>query len=279
MISAFNLTKLENLLKDFYTLTQIRITVFDENFQELIAYPANIPSFCQLIRTDEQALKNCRACDNAACKTASGQRTSYTYKCHAGLTESIMPLYLGNILVGYLLFGHVFPYQTHEEGWKEIKKHCNGYQIDLDALKKACYDRPIISENYITSASHILEAVASYVCMEHMAVLKHKTLAVQIDEYITNHFSEEIDVPSICKHFQIGKTYLYRIAKQCYNTGVAEHIRNLRIEKAKQLLSSQPKMQIGEIAVECGFSDYNYFITVFKRVTGMSPKAYRISFY
>ena len=190
-----------------------------------------------------------------------------------------MPLYLGNILVGYLLFGHVFPYQTHEEGWKEIQKHCNGYQIDLDALKKACYDRPIISENYIMSASHILEAVASYVCMEHMAVLKHKTLAVQIDEYIANHFSEEIDVPSICKHFQIGKTYLYRIAKQCYNTGVAEHIRNLRIEKAKQLLSSQPKMQIGEIAVECGFSDYNYFITVFKKVTGMSPKAYRISSY
>ena len=275
MISAFNLTKLEDLLKDFYTLTQIRITVFDENFQELIAYPANIPSFCQLIRTDKQALSNCRSCDNTACKTASTQRTSYTYRCHAGLTESIMPLYLANILVGYLFFGHVFPYDTHEEGWLEIQKHCANYQIDMNELKKACYDRPIISDEHIAAATHILEAVASYVCMEHMAVLKHKTLAVQIDEYITEHFTEDINVPTICKQFQVGKTYLYRIAKQCYNAGIAEHIRHLRIEKAKDLLSSQPNMQISEIALECGFSDYNYFITVFKRITGKSPKVYR----
>ena len=46
MISTFDITKLNALLKDFYNLTQIRITIFDENFHELAAYPENIAPFC-----------------------------------------------------------------------------------------------------------------------------------------------------------------------------------------------------------------------------------------
>ncbi len=275
MISAFNLTKLNALLKDFYTLTQIRITVFDENFQELAAYPPELSSFCRTIRTDKSAHAKCLGCDKAACQIASNQRSTYTYQCHAGLTESITPLYLGNIPIGYLFFGQIFPYESQQEGWENIKVLCADYKIDFEELKKNCYEKPLISKDYIDAASHILEAVASYVCLEHMAVLKHKTIAVQIDEYIAEHFSENIDVPSICAHFQIGKTHLYEIAKQCYNTGIAEHIRNLRIEKAKTMLRDYPKMAISKIAAECGFSDYNYFITVFKRIVGMPPKAYR----
>ena len=39
MISTFNLTKLNHLLKDFYTITRIRITVFDDALRELAAIP------------------------------------------------------------------------------------------------------------------------------------------------------------------------------------------------------------------------------------------------
>ena len=46
-----------------------------------------------------------------------------------------------------------------------------------------------------------------------------------------------MDVNHLCKKFQIGKTLLYEIAKQNYGIGIAEHIRNLRIEKAKELLT------------------------------------------
>ena len=94
MISTFNLQKLNSLLQDFYTLTHIRITVFDETFRELTAYPEQIAPFCRIIRTDARAAANCRECDRNACKTAVGRRSAYTYRCHAGLTESIMPLYL-----------------------------------------------------------------------------------------------------------------------------------------------------------------------------------------
>ena len=56
--------------------------------------------------------------------------------------------------------------------------------------------------------------------------------------------------------------------------GIAAHIRNLRIEKARKLLTEQSGLSLAEVASECGFDDYNYFITVFKRIAGMPPKAY-----
>lgn len=275
MISTFNMSKLNSLLRDFYTLTQIRITIFDETFKELAAYPEHIAPFCQIIRTDAEAEAACRRCDAYACKTASTRHTPYVYRCHAGLSEAISPIYMGNIVIGYLLFGHIMAYPSHEEGWERIWPLCQKYRLDKNKLYEACLERPLITEEYILSASHILQAVASYLCMERMVTLRQKDLPVQIDEYIMQHYTEDIDVKSICEHFNIGKTTLYELASQNYGKGIAEHIRTLRIEKAKTLLIDYPDMTISEIASACGFLDYNYFITIFKRIVGMPPKKYR----
>lgn len=274
MISSFDLTKLNSLLKDFYNLTQIRITVFDENFHELAACPANISPFCKIIRTDPAGYDECKNCDMRACKIAGRRHSLYTYRCHAGLTESITPIYLGNILIGYLFFGQVFSYPDYESGWEQIQSLCRNYQLDQNALKSACFNQPIITRDYITSASHILDAVASFLCMERMVSLRQQALPVQIDEYISAHYTENIDALSLCRTFGIGKTHLYEIANQNYGIGIAEHIRSLRIEKAKRLLV-ESTLPLAEIAEQCGFKDYNYFITVFKRVTGMSPMKYK----
>ncbi len=144
----------------------------------------------------------------------------------------------------------------------------------MHELKAACKKQPVIPENYISSASHIMQAVASYLCMERLVTLRRQELPVQLDEYIQAHFTENIDAPQLARQFGIGKTQLYEIAKQNYGVGIAAHIRNLRIEKARQLLSEQPGLSLAEIASACGYDDYNYFITVFKRTVGVPPKAY-----
>ena len=119
----------------------------------------------------------------------------------------------------------------------------------MDALKAACRELPLISKDFITSASHIMQAVASYLCLERMVILRQKDLPVQIDEYLSAHFTDEIDTSFLREYFGIGKTTLYEISKQNYGVGIAEHIRFLRIEKAKTLLTEYPQMRISEIAL------------------------------
>ena len=68
MVSSFNLEKLTSLLQDFYTVTRIRITVFDEGFQEIAAWPRERAPICQLIRRNPQACSRCVSCDKLACQ-------------------------------------------------------------------------------------------------------------------------------------------------------------------------------------------------------------------
>ena len=278
MISNFNLEKLTTLLQDFYTITHIRITVFNEIFEEITSYPKERASFCQLIRTDTKARQRCKKCDEEACQMASSMHTTYVYECHAGLKEAIMPIYLSNIVIGYLFFGHVFAYDSYEAGWKVIEEKCKNYAPNIYSLKQACLKQPLISEDFILAASNLMHAIASYLCLERMVTLKAEDLPVKIDQFICAHYTENIRVATICKKFGIGKTKLYEIAKESYGIGISELIRKMRIKKATSLIEEDPMLSVSEVAALCGYSDYNYFITVFKKIAGVPPKKYaRIS--
>lgn len=275
MISIFDLEKLRGLLKDFYAISQIRITVFDENLTELVSYPEKVAPYCAVIRGTSKGFDACMDCDREACKTAEKKHSTHIYRCHAGLTEAVTPLYVGDVLVGFLLFGHVFSYPSHEEGWAVIEKRCEAYHVNDRMLKEAVFSADLIQEAYIRSAAQILHAVASYLILERMATLKEDLLAVRLDAYLTAHYTEKLNAVMVSEHLGIGKTQLYELSQQLYGCGIAEHIRDLRIEKAKTLLLEHKELSLTEIAARCGYSDYNYFITVFSRETGCAPGAYR----
>ena len=275
MIFIFDLEKLRGLLKDFYEISHIRITVFDENLTELVSYPEKVAPYCAVIRGTSKGFDACMDCDREACKTAEKKHSTHIYRCHAGLTEAVTPLYVGDVLVGYLLFGHVFSYPSHEEGWAVIQQRCEGDHVNERMLKEAIFGADVIHESYIRSAAHILHAVASYLILERMATLKEDLLAVRLDAYLTAHYTEKLNAMQISGYLGIGKTQLYEFSQQLYGCGIAEKIRSLRMEKAKALLSDRKELPLSEIAAQCGFHDYNYFITVFSREVGCSPGAYR----
>lgn len=274
MVPSFDLIRIRSLMKDFYQLTKIRITLFDNEFHEIASYPEDIADFCKTVRTDPLGSARCKDCDETACKAAAKQRTLHTYRCHAGLMESITPLYVGDIAVGYLVFGHIFSYDSYEQGWNVIEEKCKELHIDMELLKKQTYALPLVTEDYILSASHISAALAALIYLDRVVAVKEGDLAFKIDDYIRAHYTEDLTAVKIADFFGIGKTQLYSIAKEQYGKGIAEHIRNLRIEKAKQLLE-EGQLTLADISYECGFTDYNYFITVFKKVTGTSPMKYR----
>ena len=275
MISAFDLEQLQRLLKDFHHITNIRITVFDRELNELVSYPENCPPFCACIRSTAEGRMACAACDREACTTASRQSKTYIYRCHAGLTEAITPLWVGNVLAGYLLFDHVFAYDDPEEGWDIIRRCCQRYPVDMAQLKAALPHCPHVSLAYIQSAAHILHATASYLVMARVATLREDSIAARLDAYLSAHFNQSLTSQQLCRELGISRSRLYKLSGQLYGCGISEHIRSLRIDRAKHLLSGHPEMSIAEIAAECGYTDYNYFIAVFSKLMGISPNAYR----
>lgn len=275
MISVFDLEQLSGLLKDFYEISRIRITVFDENLTELVSYPARVAPYCTVIRSSMKGLDACLDCDRRACETAAKKHSTHIYRCHAGLTEAVTPLYVGDVLVGYLLFGHVFPYASHDEGLAVISQLTASLPINERMLREAVEEAVPLEDSYVRSAAHILHAVASYLILERMATLKEDMLAARLDAYLSAHFTEHLNAVQISEDMGIGKTQLYELSQKLYGKGTAARVRDLRMEKAKELLKDQKQLPLSEVAARCGYHDYNYFFTVFSREVGCTPGEWR----
>jgi AraC-like DNA-binding protein len=275
MISVFDLEKLRGILKDFYEISHIRITVFDENRNELASYPTAVAPYCAVIRGSIKGLDACLDCDRRACETAAKKHSTHVYRCHAGLTEAVTPLYVGDVLVGYLLFGHVFPYASHEEGLAVISRLTAKLPINERMLREAVEEAVPLEDSYVRSAAHILHAVASYLILERMATLKEDMLAVRLDAYLSAHFTEHLNAVQIAEALGVGKTQLYELSQKLYGKGTASRVRELRMDKAKELLKDQKQLPLSEVAALCGYHDYNYFFTVFSRETGCTPSEWR----
>ena len=274
MISVFHVEQLNAMLKSFYVVSHIRITVFDDNFTEITAYPLNVAGFCSCIREKPEGLAACRASDRNACRNVTRHTGPCIYECPMGLMEAIYPLEMNHIIIGYIMFGHLAPCEDPEEGWENVREKCRSYGAPMDRLKKEYQELRYFSKEYLEASAQIMEAVASYLCTKRIASLKYDTLATQIDSYITEHLSEEVSCETICEQFGISRTSLYQLSDEVYGAGIATHIRTARIEKAKHLLTDTG-LPIRGIAMECGVKDYNYFGKMFRKCTGYSPGEYR----
>jgi AraC-like DNA-binding protein len=86
-----------------------------------------------------------------------------------------------------------------------------------------------------------------------------------------------LNLKDISKELDINPAYLSReFSKYFENVSYGEYIRNLRIEKALDLLENSDHT-LTEIAYLTGFSDQSHFTRIFKKVRGENPSAYRKS--
>lgn len=97
-----------------------------------------------------------------------------------------------------------------------------------------------------------------------------KTLAYLHQYYPDNHTIAEIS-------FQLGysESYLYKRFKEEMGLTINQYKTKYRILKALKYMADQPHLKIYEIADAVGFSDYNYFNRVFKKIIGMNASDYK----
>lgn len=272
----FKTEELNELLRDFYTITKIRIVAFDDDFKKLAAYPTTHSTYCEVLRRDGRAKEKCRECDLNGYKTSKKLGDMYVYQCFAGLMEVVVPLWDGDIIMGYLHMGQVIVEDGKErqEKWEQVLPAVRGYNIDFKELKECFWRKRRFTEQKLLAAAKIMEACASHLYLKKAVSLKEEDLSKQIEAYVEHNLWDEITVEDICREFGIRRTRLYEISMHSFGDGITQYIRKNRIRRAEELLGQSDK-KVAEIAELVGFSDYNYFTKVFKKETGFTPRDYR----
>lgn len=92
--------------------------------------------------------------------------------------------------------------------------------------------------------------------------------------YIEHHCDSALLLPQLAQIAGYSERQLLRLFHETFATTPRKYIIDLRIRRAKHLLSTS-NLSVGEIAWKCGFDDQNYFARCFKRNTGLTPTAYQ----
>ena len=67
--------KMEDLLRNFYLITGIRIVVFDDNFEKIAEYPGNHCGYCKIVRKDPNARALCKISDTRDVENAKSLKS------------------------------------------------------------------------------------------------------------------------------------------------------------------------------------------------------------
>lgn len=269
MSLLFQDSELIALMQDFYVLTGMRIILFDESYNEIASYPPYEETFCALLRKNREFDKKCRECDRISFDRCKKSQKLDIYKCHAGLIDATAPITEGERIIGYMMFGQITDDRDRESFREKMASLCSRYGVTEaadDRIRSIKYK----SGRQILAASRILDALTVYVRLREIVTPSGKQLIDDIERFVDEHISEEIDIERLCREYSISRTRLYDQTRKYINGGLAAFIKKKRLEHAKKLLKTTD-MSVAEVSDAVGFSDYNYFLRVFKGEYGISP--------
>lgn len=100
--------------------------------------------------------------------------------------------------------------------------------------------------------------------------------AKKIAEFIEINYSRKISIREIARYVGLDRSYMGTIFKEHFNTSPQDYLINFRLNKACDLMKN-PGLSIGDVSRSVGYDDPLLFSKMFKKIKGMSPKAYRAS--
>lgn len=118
---------------------------------------------------------------------------------------------------------------------------------------------------------------------ELMAVLSKYERLGRYSEQIVNaisiihtEYSEKLTLNYLASKIHINAAYLSRKFHEEVGMGFSEYLNEFRLKEAQRMLVEYPDLSISTISERCGFNSQHYFSQIFRKMTGQSPRDYRL---
>lgn len=188
-----------------------------------------------------------------------------------------------NELLGHILFSSGQQLDEIKSRVCELLALTGRSAVDAGAdaettLRLCCESRKRIEQSHnidemclalSTAVNQLMDSIFQYADIRHAHIIH---LCMQ---YVETHYYEKITLEQMAEMVFLSPSYLSRTFKKETGTLFNDYISHVRIEKAKSLLGYSD-LRIADISDAVGFDDQSYFTKVFRRVTGVTPKEYRL---
>ena len=235
--------------------------------------------FCALISEKSRACASCLQVQERLSEMAAYD--SGTLNCPNGLSETAVPVRLGDRLVGFLQTGQVFRKKPTPAQFDRVARLLAewGVNMDLDELRKAYFSTRVVVAKQHEAIIKLLSIFAQHLAMLSNQVLVQNANAeppiiARAKEYIHERQTENLRLGHVAKHVNTSTFYFCKIFRKATGINFTDYLSRVRIEKSKNLLLN-PNLRVSEIAFEVGFQSLTHFNRVFKKILGQSPTEYR----
>ena len=122
----------------------------------------------------------------------------------------------------------------------------------------------------LRAAEGIFKAVPSSQLDDDSLIYRFKNLILDKQMFL----QPKLTLEEVAEELHSNKTYISKLVNNTYNLGFPELINTLRVDYAEQFILSHRDAKQDEIATKSGFLSASSFNTIFKKVTGVTPKVW-----
>ncbi|KMT66740.1 helix-turn-helix transcriptional regulator [Catenovulum maritimum] len=160
----------------------------------------------------------------------------------------------------FLLYDMVI---LHHGNAKKLIEQLEHKGKDIDKCQSTEQLNTVLREEALRLAS---------ICKQNTSIELTNPLVESTKKYILAHYHQALSISSIAESLNVSHSYLMATFKKETQQTINQYLIDVRINKAKQLLLNS---SITQTAYDVGFNNSNYFSTVFKKQTGLTPKSYQ----
>ena len=170
---------------------------------------------------------------------------------------------------------------------KEVKVQIVKFLCDYEHCLTKNYGKDIVSRifeqdpypNYLNidtfdSAAQLNLQLDQMIGRIREKIAGKSLLWIRIEEYIRNHYRENLSLERIAAEFNFTPAYFSQAFKKNVGRTLVSYLNDIRINEAKKLLICSDKSAV-EIAEEVGIPNFNYFVRLFKKMEGETLTEFR----
>jgi AraC-like DNA-binding protein len=204
----------------------------------------------------------------------------HTVTCPFGLTETAVPVKLGENVIGYLRIGQVLRHLPAKSDTTKVSRELERHGLKFKGeLRKTWEKNPLILPDKYNAIVRLLSFFGEQLsALINQIVLEKQNaeppLVWKAREYIQLHKSEPLSLAAVAQASGASVFHFCKVFKKTTGLKFTDYVARIRLEDAKSQLVN-PGRRISEIAYDVGFQSLTQFNRMFKRTFGQSPTEFR----
>ncbi|EIP98449.1 DNA-binding domain-containing protein, AraC-type [Opitutaceae bacterium TAV1] len=312
-IPAASISLLERFCAHWEAVTGLRICIYDFGYFSMESDRLGLPyerrthcsGYCTLVKTSPEAEARCIRTETWRAQQAGKATRAFVHRCHAGVTDLVVPIRLGTRVVGAVFVGQAAP-ASAKAGKTCAHRAADAFGLAGEQLREEMAKLPARSLQELRKFEHSALLIADYIRQTlgmavtesladaqvardaHGRILMEKVPNYFLDRlpaspghmkdallYVRNNYWRDLGQPQAAAHVGISESHFSRLFRRATGMTFRRCLVEARLSAAAWL-TKKTDLKIKEIADLLNYRDTSSLQRALKIHAGVTPRELRL---